>query len=616
MKQTFLLLFSILSITFLKAQPEGIELDEFASGFTKPVAISNMGDDRLFIVQQNGIIKILNLDGESQTVPFLNIIDRVGDNASERGLLGLAFHPDYETNGYFYVNYTNLDGNTRVSRFSVDPDDPNSALPDSELILLSVNQLFSNHNGGDLQFGPDGYLYVALGDGGFFNDPQNQGQMTTTFLGKLLRLDVDNPAGGENYGIPADNPFADPNDGVLDEIWALGLRNPWRISFDRLTNDLWIADVGQDQWEEINFQEAGSAGGQNYGWRCYEASNSFITSGCGDISEYVFPVHEYQHNSTNGCSITGGFVYRGCRFPALYGYYVYADYCSGQFWALGPDGSGGWTNVAMGNYSNLQYSTFGEDKNGELYVAAHAEGKIYRVEETSLEFDVAVEVTDETCEGVGNGQIELNWNMTNDPVSLEWNDGSDSPLLENLTPGSYSFVLAGGNGCTIQQTLEVGTGELAAPIINVNGADLSVDDNYASYQWFLDGAPITDANGPDLEADVSGEYSLEVVDENGCTASSDPVTVMINQLITIRAVQSVILSPNPFRDQLGVQLQANEEVEVRFEIRDLNGRVLLEQNQRGASIELLFQLGELPAGSYLLHLSTQEGEMALPVVKI
>jgi glucose/arabinose dehydrogenase len=616
MKQTLLLLFTILSITFLKAQPEGLELDEFASGFTKPVAISNMGDDRLFVVQQNGIIKILYLDGETEAVPFLNIIDRVGDNASERGLLGLAFHPDYETNGYFFVNYTDLDGDTRVSRFSVDPADPNAALPDSELNLLSVNQLFSNHNGGDLKFGPDGYLYVALGDGGFFNDPQNQGQVTTTFLGKLLRIDVDNPEGGENYGIPVDNPFADPNDGILDEIWALGLRNPWRISFDRLTNDLWIADVGQDQWEEINFQEAGSAGGQNYGWRCYEASNSFITSNCGDISEYVFPVHEYQHNSTNGCSITGGYVYRGCRYPALYGYYIYVDYCSGQFGALGPDGSGGWTNIPMGNYSNLQYSTFGEDLNGELYVAAHAEGKIYLVEETSLEFDVAVEVTDETCESAGNGQIELNWNMTNDPVSLEWNDGSTSALLENLSPGTYSFVLTGGNGCTIEQTLEVSTGELAAPLIDVAGLFMEVDDDYASYQWYLDGNPIAGATGPDFEADASGEYTLEVTDENGCTALSDPVSIMINQVITIQGVKSVALSPNPFRDQLLVQLQAKEDLDVRFEVSDLNGRVLLEQNQKGSSIELLLNLGELPAGSYLLRLSTQEGEMALPVVKL
>ena len=250
----------------------------------------------------------------------------------KRGLLGLAFHPDYENNGYFYLNYTGSGGDTRVSRFSVSSD-PDVADANSEVVLFIQDQPEANHNGGNLEFGPDGYLYIGLGDGGGFDDLDNNAQDTSQLLGKMLRIDVDN---GNPYGIPDDNPFIGP-DGIPDEIWAIGLRNPWRYSFDALTGDLWIADVGQNIWEEINKQPASSAGGENYGWRCYEGDVSFNTSGCAPIENYVFPVYDYSH-ANNNCSVTGGFVYRGNEMPEHYGKYFFCDYCSGTFWTLTEDG--------------------------------------------------------------------------------------------------------------------------------------------------------------------------------------------------------------------------------------------------------------------------------------
>lgn len=351
--------------------------------FSGPVDIANAGDGRLFIVEQAGRIRVTPLDpGSTQALIFLNITDRVG-SGGERGLLGLAFHPNYADNGYFYVNYTNLSGNTRVSRFQVTAD-PNAANPNSELILMEFNQPFSNHNGGDVAFGPDGYLYIATGDGGSGGDPNNNGQTTSTLLGNILRIDVD--GGGlspdcdadGNYTIPPDNPLLTAP-AACDEIWAYGLRNPWRISFDRATGDLFIADVGQNAWEEINLQPAASAGGENYGWRCYEGNHPYNLTGCGDISLYTFPVYEYSHGgSPFRCSITGGFIYRGLQYPNLQGTYLYGDYCSGQIWGLTYSGTG-WTNTQL--YAGSGMTTFGEDVNGGIYVSQG--NKIYHVQDTS-----------------------------------------------------------------------------------------------------------------------------------------------------------------------------------------------------------------------------------------
>lgn len=366
-----------------------LQMAPVAAGFTQPVDIANAGDDRLFIVERAGVIKIIDVDGAVRDTPFLNITDRV-DSAThgEMGLLGLVFHPDYPDTPYFYVNYTaKNDGATHIARFTVTAD-PYLADPDSEFSILTVAQPQSNHNAGDLLFGPDGYLYVPLGDGGGAGDDDpghgtvGNGQDPSTLLGKMLRLDVD---GGSPYAIPPDNPFAG-DDGVRDEIWALGLRNPWRASFDRLSGDLYIADVGQNLWEEVNFQPASSGGGENYGWRCYEGAHPFNLTGCGPAGDYVFPFAEYPHSNPGnpadrGVSVTGGFVYRGDSFPDLQGYYVYADFGTSNVW-LARQENGGWAVHPLGTVAGLNNpSTFGEGCDGELYVAGYG-GAILQVQTT------------------------------------------------------------------------------------------------------------------------------------------------------------------------------------------------------------------------------------------
>jgi len=375
MIRSLFLAFMALSFLQMQAQVQ-LELVEFASGFNQPVDIANANDERLFIVEKRGIIYILDTNGDRLTQPFLNIDDRVRSTENERGLLGLAFHPNFSDNGYFYVNYTGNDGDTRISRFQVSEDDPNIAEPESEQILLTVQQPQANHNGGDLAFGPDGYLYISLGDGGGSGDPTDSGQTRTTLLGKILRIDVDN---GDPYSIPDSNPFAF-EDFTLDEIWALGLRNPWRFSFDRETGDLWIADVGQNAFEEINFQLADSPGGENYGWRCYEGDAVFNTSDCPPMSELTFPVHTYPHvGSFCAGSVTGGYVYRGSALPAMQGAYIYADFCKGQIWSLRPDGTGRWENTELLDGVDSDFVAFGEDQSGELYLAGISSGNIYQV---------------------------------------------------------------------------------------------------------------------------------------------------------------------------------------------------------------------------------------------
>jgi len=380
-----LLLVSVLPLLGLSAaqaadQPESTTppaeaglppLTTIAPNLVKPVGITNAGDGsgRLFITLQDG--KIIIWDGtQVLATPFLDIDPIVNSSGSEQGLLGLAFHPDYKSNGYFYVNYTdNTGGDTVIARYSVSAANPNVANPASALILMEIDQPFSNHNGGQLQFGPDGYLYIGMGDGGSAGDPFNNGQNLTKLLGKMLRIDVNGlvgqppDCGGSNYTIPSNNPFVDGLGGNCDEIWQLGLRNPWRFTFDRLTGDMYIGDVGQDSWEEVDRQPAGSAGGQNWGWRCYEGNHPFNTAGCGPISDYDGPIVEYSHSL--GCSITGGYVYRGPVMPGLgQGTYVYADFCSGRVWGARQQ-AGKWRHLQLQD-TPYMISSFGETEAGEL----------------------------------------------------------------------------------------------------------------------------------------------------------------------------------------------------------------------------------------------------------
>jgi glucose/arabinose dehydrogenase len=354
-----------------KVTPTSLILTTFASGLNHPVDIANAGDNRLFIVEQDGYIQIADPSGNLNSTPFLDIIDRV-ESGGEQGLLGLAFHPEFASTGFFYVNYTGVGDSTHISRFNVSPINADMADPNSEMKLLTIFQPFQNHNGGCLKFGTDGYLYIGLGDGGSAGDPGNRAQNPMEFLGKMLRIDVD---GGNPYTIPETNPYFG-NLSVLNEIWAMGLRNPWRFSFDKLTGDLWIGDVGQNAIEEIDLQPGSSEGGENYGWRCYEGSSAYNTAGCNSGDYYILPVHEYTHSATNSCSVTGGFVYRGSQFPVFSGKYFFADYCSDKIWTLSSE-SGSWIATLMGQYNGNNFSTFGEDVNGKLYIAGHSSGIIF-----------------------------------------------------------------------------------------------------------------------------------------------------------------------------------------------------------------------------------------------
>jgi glucose/arabinose dehydrogenase len=347
-----------------------IALKQIADGLEQPVYATHAGDNsgRLFVVEKRGRIIILR-DGAPAETPFLDISDRVGSSGSDQGLLSVAFHPQFAQNGRFFVDYTDRSGDTVISRFQANGD---AADPDSETVLLKIDQPYANHNGGLVLFGPDNYLYIGMGDGGSGGDPQGNGQNRQALLGKMLRIDVD---GGEPYGIPSDNPWPTGGD-ARPEVWAYGLRNPWRFSFDRANGDLYIADVGQGEYEEIDVQRAGSAAGQNYGWNIAEGSHCFRSQSC-DTNGLLAPVAEYDHSQ--GCSITGGYVYRGAAFPSLQGLYFYGDYCSGKVWVLSETSPGRWEQREL-LQSDASISSFGEDQAGELYLT-DLSGKLYQVVE-------------------------------------------------------------------------------------------------------------------------------------------------------------------------------------------------------------------------------------------
>jgi glucose/arabinose dehydrogenase len=351
------------------AQFPAVTLTRIASGFVQPVHISHAGDGsgRLFVVERRGVIRIVR-NGTVVQTPFLDISALVNATGGEQGLLSVAFPTAFAARRHFYVDYTGLSGtgDTVLARYRLGAD-ADIADPSSAVALLNVSQPFTNHNGGQLAFGPDGFLYVALGDGGSGGDPFNNGQSLSSLLGKILRIDVE--AGVAPYAVPASNPFG-------NEIWAFGLRNPWRFSFDRANGDLYIGDVGQNAFEEVNVQPAASNGGENYGWNVMEGRHCFNSPSCNQAG-LTMPVVEYDH-AAGDCSVTGGFVYRGAQYPALQGIYLYGDFCTGRLWGLRRSVAG-WESQLLLD-STLRISSFGEDEAGNLYVVDFGAGDLYKID--------------------------------------------------------------------------------------------------------------------------------------------------------------------------------------------------------------------------------------------
>ena len=428
-----------------------LAIDTVATGLVNPLFVTYAPFDstRIFILEQPGRIRIVK-NSTLLSRSFLDIDSIVGSTGSEQGLLGLAFHPNYQSNGFFYVNYTNNSGNTVVARYSVTAN-PDSANANSSFNILNITQPFSNHNGGMIAFSPiDGYLYIGMGDGGSANDPGNRAQNKLNLLGKMLRIDVD---GGSPYSIPADNPFVG-NVAYLQEIWALGLRNPWRFSFDRENGNLYTADVGQGTYEEIDFQSATSGGGENYGWRLKEGDHCFIPStGCDTIVGQSDPITEYTHGGTPfRCSITGGYVYRGCAIPDLQGHYFYADYCSAQIWSLRYNGttiSDSTQRTADLGAGTIAVSSFGEDYYGELYICSHTNGRVLKIIPQGVPSQC---IAPDCCSGIRG---DLN------------SDGNNGNILDLNFLVNYIFRMSGNPGLCARES-DVNGDSTPANVLDLN----------------------------------------------------------------------------------------------------------------------------------------------------
>ncbi|MEO6191245.1 MAG: PQQ-dependent sugar dehydrogenase [Saprospiraceae bacterium] len=512
-----------------------IKLTKIVSGFAKPLFVTHAGDDRLFIVEQAGKIKIVN-GTTTVSTPFLNITDRVNARANEQGLLGLAFHPQFKTNGYIFVNYISNGANrTIISRFNLLPGNPNEIDSLSEKIILVINQPFTNHNGGCMNFGKDGFLYIGQGDGGSANDPMGNGQNRMVLLAKMLRIDVNTT---DPYKVPSTNPFF-KDSSYLPEIWAMGLRNPWRWSFDRLTGDMWIGDVGQNIWEEVDFQKANSKGGENYGWRCYEGHADFNTSGCNAKNTYIFPIVDYMHSSNPNCggSITGGYVYRGSECSYLYGNYIYADYCTGNIWAIVKNSNDSFVNRKVYTFATYQISSFGEDVKGELYMCALSEGAIYRISDT-CSFNITINSIHSSCDSATDGSISLISNLPNCNLNYIWNNGNKTNNLINLNPGTYTVTIS-YSSCSTSRTIKIKSQSqdtaCITPVFFSEICDgdsaliVACDTRNSTYQWYLNGILVPNLNDRRIFVKQSGSYQVQTINMQSCeSVLSKSVNIIVH----------------------------------------------------------------------------------------
>lgn len=470
-------------LPFILFAQNKIDLSPVMTGLTIPVDIVFDNTDRMYVVEKTGKIKT---PGSSGNLIFLDITDRVNSGANERGLLGMAFHPDYKNNGYLFVNYTGGNGQTVVARYTRSAGDSLKADASTEKVLMTIAQPFNNHNAGDLNFGPDGYLYIAMGDGGSGGDPGNRSQNPKERLGKMLRVDVNTDA--THYLIPDDNPYAGNAD-TLGEIWAMGLRNPWRFSFDKKTNDLWIADVGQRKWEEVNYIPYGQGAKYNFGWRCYEGFEKYDYSQCNDKTVFYPPIHVYANNSGGeGCSVTGGYVYRGEEIPYLEGHYIYGDFCSGKMWRLKKDECNSVRNELIYTVGPNELSSFGQNNKGELFLALLGEGKVYKVQPVCIITAAVDYVKNASCREAADGAVFIKVEgSSNYSVVIQ-----NNPNSNQLQAGTHTYIVTDiQTGCSQSGCFNIG---IDAP---TQFCFSPVVDTFCWYQSYYLDPSICDLTGTD-----------------------------------------------------------------------------------------------------------------------
>jgi glucose/arabinose dehydrogenase len=624
MKNKFTFCF-LLALFLLKinSNAQSISLTPFSvTGVTRPTDIKNCGDNRLFLLDQTGKIRIIDTNGIIRPTPFLNITSIVKSSGNEQGLLGLAFDPDYKNNGYFYLDYTSYTGtgNTHLSRFSVSPTNPDSALASSEQLLLNIWDPYSNHNGGHVFFGPDGYLYAGYGDGGSGGDPENRSQNLDSLWGKMLRLDVS--GGGPTYSIPPTNPFV----GIpgRDEIWAYGLRNPWRWSFDSWTGDLWIGDVGQNAVEEIDFQPASSHGGENYGWRCYEGNSAYNTSGCQPQSSYVPPVYTNTH-STGNCSITGGYIYRGARYSNLFGKYFFTDYCQDSLRYIQRDSVGAFHQTSVGVFGGGSYTTFGVDRWGEMY-AASQNGTVYKLVGLNCSPTAFLSTQDTmyvcgltssaTLHTPGGNGFHYSWS---------WSGGiiiTDSSSITITQGGDYSVTVVDTSGCS-NTSSNLHVEFVNPPTVTASGLDtvycvfdspVMLTGNPAGGTFSGSGLTGTDTIYFDPSVAAAGYDTITYVYTDTITGCSNSALLftrvdLCNGINDQDNIHVLSLYPNPSSGDFNVRVYLSKDEMLNAEITDVIGKTIYSEDVhvQSGSQNIPMNLRHLAKGIYSLKLSEKNG---------
>ena len=629
-KLIYILIFSALlsNLSFSQA----VKIETLSIGLLNPVGIHNSGlpnDNRLFILEKKGRIKIIDrITGAITPTPFLDIYSRVypiTSTGDERGLLGLAFHPDYANNGYFYLNYINTAGKTIIARYQVSPF-ADTAFKYSEQIMMSIHQPYSNHNGGNLMFGPeDGYLYISLGDGGSGGDPGNRAQNVDSLLGKTLRIDVNNPAPPYYFSAPG-NPFYGSTPG-RDEIFDWGLRNHWRCSFDRMKHDMWVADVGQSALEEINFRPKCDTVGHNYGWRCYEGNTAYNTAGCQAQSTYVSPIYEYAHSL--GCSVTGGYVYRGGQEGSLFGKYLFTDYCQGRIWATEPNGSGGWITNQLPQTTtqvNNNYSSWGEDVYGELYLAGVSSGRIYKIRDTACVPTAFINLPDTlyscsgnqvTLEAINGTNLSYSWTVSN---SASWTytttqGGNVLTATHNGASATVFVTVSNGTCSAVSNTVVVIPQASFIGLASVNCL-FSPSSNLVGFPaggTFSGNGVISNTFHPGTAGVGTHTVTYTFSDTpSSCSSNSSGCTLVATQTVYVDGcaglseqaiLNNIKIFPNPSTGQF---IFSNMEKDVLVEIYDLIGKLVF--NGVSKDKNLVVDLEGQNQGVYFYKLATGKTE--------